>query len=193
MAKRPSTTILTRAPYSRKPILRVCYHCGSTYDAVGKGNKGACSDECRFWSKIDRRADAACWPWTGSIVGGYGTFRFDGKTRKAHRVAFFLAHGRWPLNDGLHSCDNPRCCNVAHIWDGTHQDNMADMKAKGRARSVRGSQNKNAKLTEDDVRAILRDPRPRLEVMQTYGIGSSALHAIYRGQTWKHVEADHGC
>ena len=90
----------------------------------------------RFWSFIDTsRGPDACWLWTASVTrGGYGQFKVHPKSLKAHRIAWELAYGDIP--DGLsvlHHCDNRRCCNPAHLWVGTHQDNMTDMRQKGRA------------------------------------------------------------
>lgn len=51
----------------------------------------------------------------------------------AHRRAFELTHG--PLEAGvhvLHACDNPPCCNPAHLFPGDQTLNMRDMVAKGR-------------------------------------------------------------
>jgi hypothetical protein len=63
---------------------------------------------------------------------GHGHVRIDGKLRPAHHVAFKLKHGRWPIPALRHTCDNPPCCNDAHLIEGTQAENMADKVARGR-------------------------------------------------------------
>ena len=91
--------------------------------------------EERFWEKVDRSGGPdACWPWTASTCGGgYGQFRLAGRPQLAHRVAYEQLVG--PIPNGrhvLHRCDTPLCVNPAHLFLGTHTDNMADMTIKGR-------------------------------------------------------------
>lgn len=117
----------------------------------------------RFYRRIARRAPDACWPWLGyCLPNGYGTFSIEphgsGKTLNllAHRVAKTLALGRDLVDLGRHSCDNPPCCNPAHILEGTHQDNHDDMVARGRQaaiqhlRGVYGTTHPAARYTEAD-------------------------------------------
>ncbi len=106
----------------------------------------------RFWSRVDRRSDDECWPWTaGKNDDGYGTFKvypgelgWEGyeddrpeqrKTVGAHRVAFYLIHGRWP-DHACHHCDNPACCNALnsaqHIYDGNNSVNHQEKAAHDR-------------------------------------------------------------
>lgn len=99
-------------------------------------HRKCCTPEERFWFKVDKSGGpTACWPFKGARVpaGGYGRALLNGKLHAAHRYAWVLTHGE--PREGLHvlhRCDNPPCCNPAHLWLGTHDDNMADMKAKGR-------------------------------------------------------------
>ena len=75
-----------------------------------------------------------CLEWTGyRMPTGYGTIKVDGKKQLAHRVAWMLANGEIPEGlQVLHTCDNPACCAVDHLFLGTHDDNMADKVSKGR-------------------------------------------------------------
>lgn len=88
----------------------------------------------RFWSKVAKRGPDECWLWTASFGStGYGQFEIDGKPRKAHRVAYMLIHGDIPSSVKVrHSCDNPPCCNPAHLIAGTQADNVKDMVERGR-------------------------------------------------------------
>jgi hypothetical protein len=83
-------------------------------------------------------ANGACLEFGGSrSEDGYGTIRYQGRMQKAHRVAWQLAHG--PIPKGLlvcHRCDNPPCCNVAHLFLGTVADNNRDRHAKGRTKNL---------------------------------------------------------
>lgn len=107
----------------------------------------------RFWSKVRRGSPGECWAWTAAVRRkneGYGAFYLDGRHQPASRVAWILSYG--PVPAGLvvcHRCDNPPCCNPAHLFVGAPKDNDADRVAKGR--QCRGSQQKYAVLTEELV------------------------------------------
>jgi hypothetical protein len=146
--------------------------------------------EPRFWIKVDRRGPDDCWPWLAAKDGkGYGAFSFNRKRATAHRVAFFFSHGHWPVHDACHKCDNPACCNPAHLFDGTHQDNMDDMVAK--RRHQHGERNGHRKLTEVQVLEIRRRYIPRKVTGRALAAELNVSHAtvedVIAGRTWRHL------
>jgi hypothetical protein len=164
-----------------------------------------------FWAKVDQTGGTdTCWPWTGgTMTRGYGLYdrirRDIGRvTYRAHRLAYLLAVG--PIPRGamiLHSCDNPPCCNPAHLRPGTAAENMADVVKRGRhwtavrpdvvprgddhwsrrlpERRARGEEHGSAILTEAQVRAIRR-------VYGNGGVSQRALatqYGVSQGLIWQ--------
>lgn len=78
-----------------------------------------------------------CMEWTRSNGGrGYGIVYYKGRSRQVTRVVLEFITGReLPKHIyALHKCDNPRCINPEHLFEGTPRDNMRDAVRKGRLR-----------------------------------------------------------
>lgn len=72
----------------------------------------------RFWAKVDRSGGpSACWPWLAARTArGYGRFKIDGKTVRAHRYAYEQTTGAIPPGWEIdHTCANPPCVNPVHL------------------------------------------------------------------------------
>lgn len=89
-----------------------------------------------FWARVARRGPDECWEWRGSRnAKGYGQVTNQGADRIAHRVAYEIAKGAIPSGMMVcHTCDNPPCCNPAHLFVGSNADNIRDKVAKGRSK-----------------------------------------------------------
>jgi len=145
-------------------------------------------DRCmRYVEKTD-----TCWKWTGAInQWGYGRFRM-GKTHWiSSRVSYTLFKGDIPEElIILHSCDNPICVNPEHLSTGTHQDNMDEMKTRGRKVVCKGERNGTSKLKDCDVREILvlkGFGYTDAELATQFNISSSVVNEIVNRKAWKHV------
>ena len=158
----------------------------------------------RLGDKVDKSGGpAACWPWSGwKSRKGYGQISTGRRTDPrvyVHRLAWELANG--PVPDGLfvlHRCDNPPCCNPGHLFLGTIADNNRDMTMKGRHGAVvrperlpRGVGHGNAKLTDDDVRAIraawARGGLRQRDIAELYGVDQQVVWSVVHRRTWAHV------
>jgi ribosome-binding protein aMBF1 (putative translation factor) len=115
---------------------------------------------------------------------------------KSNRMAWRLANGaEIPVGMSVcHHCDNPPCCNPAHLFLGSHRENMADRDAKGRQAcnpGRRGETSPAAKLTEADVLAIRRRYAgggiSQAALASEYGVAQSTISKITRRVRWEHA------
>ena len=178
---------------------------GDAYPSVGGSNLaiqvkgGFCFMERkyieRFWSKISRGTDNACWIWMGRRnANGYGKFDIGEVTRYAHRISYELAYGEIPRDLMIcHHCDNPPCVNPTHLFCGTNSDNMKDAFRKGRGHIYslwrKGEQHPRAKLTQELVGRIRREYEwwkvTQKELAKRYGISQSQIRRIIHWKQWK--------
>ena len=144
---------------------------------------------------------------------GYGRRMVGGRDWIAHRYAWSQMHGLIPAGLAVcHSCDNPACINVAHLWLGTLSQNTLDRHRKGRDavgdrngsrtrpdRRPRGAAmrhprmgeaNGRAKVTAEDVR-VIRDRAAAgvsSEVLAVdYGLSPTTVRRIILRRYWPHV------
>jgi hypothetical protein len=135
-----------------------------------------------------------CWEWTGAKFRlGYGSITTYQRKRSVHRVAYELLVG--PIPEGmhvLHSCDNRACFNPAHLFLGTHQDNMADAKRKGRFNPSREPKPHLRKLTPEqaaEVRALLDAGLKQSEVAARFGVHQVTVSDIHLRRTYAEIGA----
>lgn len=158
--------------------------------------------EDRFWSKVEMGGIDDCWPWTGrASIEGYGKITIGTRDYRAHRVAWSIANNG-PAPDDLMvrhlKCDNPPCCNPAHLAIGTAADNGADRSARilreklagspvpvkrtAAARAPRTAGTKTVTLhTDADVLGWIKSQASvtKRSVMSRWGVGSGrALRLI---------------
>ena len=148
------------------------------------------NDVKKFWGRVDIQKSNQCWPWTGPFnYKSYGVFNWEAKRYGAHRMAYYFTHNSWP-NICRHTCDNPKCCNPAHLLNGTNQDNMNDMKLRGRSHRAPGEKHHNSKITDAQVMRI-RERKKEGEkckaLAKEYGVCTDTIVKIIRRASWNHI------
>lgn len=120
---------------------------------------------------------------------GYGVIVVQCQRVLLHRLAWEVANG--PVPEGLfvlHRCDNPPCCLLAHLFLGTHEDNMADAKAKGRFAA--GERHHWARLTANEagqIKALLREGVGPSAIARRFAVDPATVSAIKSGLTWRAI------
>jgi hypothetical protein len=136
-----------------------------------------------IWRRIAENAsfnpNNGCIEWTGSrTAAGYGVIQFRGKKEYIHRLAWALEYGAAPTKHLCHRCDNPRCFNLQHLFEGDDSANNTDKMLKGRAAK---------KLTTEQVAGIYEARGPLKKIAAHYGVAFNTVWSIKHGLCWAHV------
>lgn len=172
---------------------RLCY-CGR----AAKKSQFFCSDECRFWAKVNKGPD--CWLWTASrfklserlkqgrrntFLYGQFTLTLDGVQQHigAHVYSFQLAYG--PVPDGMevmHSCHNMVCVNPAHLSAGTHTENVRQSARAGHYNVSRPTRQKLSPADIDEIRRLVASGQLQKTVAQKFGITAASVSQFISGK-----------
>lgn len=151
------------------------------------------SPEQRFFRHVSAPNENGCRLWLGALSDGrYGTFwaGHDAGFVKAHIFAWELHHG-FRVPDGknvLHQCDVPPCVEHGHLFTGSQQENIDDMRRKGRGQ--KGATHYNAKLSVKDVIEIRRSREAGVRIAERFGISQSSVSHIRHNKGWRSIPAD---
>jgi hypothetical protein len=151
-------------------------------------------DEIRFWSNVNAtNSNNGCWYWQKSKHSfGYGYFRINKKTYLAHKLALIFWNNGIEVEGKqvLHSCDNPACCNPAHLRWGTPKNNIYDAIERGRHKKppvFRGEAHPQSKLKWKDVDEIrgMRSNGVSVKEMATkYKVSINTIYRIISFDNW---------
>lgn len=148
----------------------------------------------RFERRINKRKGlgprGTCWEWTGKNANqGYGRIYFNGKRQLATHVAWFLRYNKFPVGCLCHTCDNPRCVRLSHLYEGTLLSNVQDRNRRGR--QARGESIAASKLKEKEVRRIRQlfaEGTAYRKLGTQFNISLSVISRIVRHVSWRHVK-----
>ena len=156
--------------------------------------------EKRLLKGIDKSETTSCWLFQGGLnKNGYGKICWNGKKMEAHRASFEY-HNKRKIREGMcicHKCDNPRCINPGHLFEGTHQENMQDAVNKGRLKGSSAEWMRSirpmvlTKLSTEQIKRIKEHVGDLKNLAAELGIGRRYAYKIRKGEKLK-GDADGG-
>ena len=156
----------------------------------GSPTAGRDADAARLFAEAALKydgEDCLLWPFSGG-GNGYGRIQWGDKRRYVHQLACEAANGPKPSPEyqAAHECGNGSkgCCNPRDMSWKTRAENEADKLRHGTHQF--GERNRQAKLTEADVREMrrFRGKVPVSELSKKYGVNITHVHRILRGERW---------
>lgn len=159
----------------------------------------------KFWGRVEVLGPDECWRWVGTNgPDGYGYIAGKlngerlvpaGKAMLAHRVSWIMANG--PIPDAveagyhgwvvMHTCDNRKCVNPAHLRLGRQAENVADMDNKERRVTVvkAGAKHARAKLTPEQVAEILASDEEHKVLAARFGVSIGPIKNVRLGKSYR--------
>lgn len=128
----------------------------------------------RFWTKATPEPMSGCWLWMGSCnEKGYGLIGWNGKTAKAHILAYRALVGE--VDSGLeldHRCRQRCCVNPAHLAPVTHRENVrrgragASLRERDACRHGHPYTQSNTRIASDGSRVCRECERLRMAAVR---------------------------
>lgn len=151
--------------------------------------------QSRLLSKCITNRSTGCWEWQAARHRqGYGLIKVGKESWLAHRISAFLFNGFALSRDVhlCHSCDNPRCINPKHLFEGNHKINAQDREQKGRGKHDLhwGNRSPHARLSVDQVQEIRRKRLAGVSsyrLAKEYGISANTAWMIAYGHSWRNI------
>ena len=141
----------------------------------------------RIECHLPRMHEDECWITTYKTDRkGYPRTSRNGIAVRLNRIAYEAYYAE-PIPDNMqvcHTCDNPNCINPEHLFLGTAQDNVDDMRAKGREYKPG-----NGFLTNEDYDDIYELDLPTSAIAEIYGISTGHVRRIKRTGSGKQPAA----
>ncbi len=123
--------------------------------------------------RINIVEDSDCWEWKLKVrPNGYARVTYLRKSMYAHRLSFEAFSGYIdPHLDVCHKCDNRKCVNPSHLFQGTRKDNMQDALKKGRvATGIKLPQTKIHGARLWHVLSLIKAGVKYKDIADTYGV-----------------------
>lgn len=127
---------------------------------------------------------SGCILWGGAKTKcgyGYAHMRRLGGESRAHRIAWIVKNGA--IDDGLqvlHLCDNRICINTDHLFLGTGQDNMTDMRAKSRQGRTKLTWAGAAQIRSDYSSGLTQNC-----IANKYRVSQGTVSRVLRNAGWR--------
>lgn len=137
---------------------------------------------------VEPGAPDECWEWQGSInASGYGQMTVHCRHWPAHKASWIIHYGDLSERNVCHTCDNRRCVNPAHLYQGSQSENMKDALRKGRLSPMIYENIKRGELSKADkaLKHLAQLDTLRQRIVRVVGpmeISDEALERFYDGE-----------
>jgi len=140
----------------------------------------------KYWKRLFSNAyleeDTNCWIVNFSPATRTPQIGVEQVLIQCSRVAYTLLKKAIPdKQEVCHICDNPRCINPAHLFLGTHQENMDDMVSKNR---VSTHMRKLSDSQVIEIKKLLFLKKEHQDIANQLNISVTAVHDISAGRTY---------
>lgn len=144
--------------------------------------------------------DGDCLRWTGACCNGHPGMRGEnGKTVLVRRELWQAKHGPIPAGKILRcTCGTPKCVQIEHCTLTTYKRLALQLGAIGvmsgpvRSAKIAAAKRagKQAKVTQEDVRAIRASDEPVAVLAGRYGVAEATISKYRLGQMRREFEAN---